>query len=27
HRIGIDAFRDGFEAMRAGNSGKVVMDW
>jgi threonine 3-dehydrogenase len=27
HRIKIDAFRDGFEAMRSGNSGKVVMDW
>ncbi len=23
HRIGIDDFRDGFEAMRSGNSGKV----
>ena len=27
HRIGIDSFRHGFEAMRSGNSGKVVMDW
>ena len=27
HRIRIDDFRDGFEAMRSGNSGKVVMDW
>ncbi|WP_430253807.1 L-threonine 3-dehydrogenase [Neorhizobium sp. DAR64872/K0K18] len=27
HRIGIGSFRDGFEAMRSGNSGKVVMDW
>ena len=27
HRIGIDAFADGFTAMRSGNSGKVVMDW
>ncbi|MGF6160568.1 threonine dehydrogenase-like Zn-dependent dehydrogenase, partial [Ensifer sp. KUDG1] len=27
HRITIDEFRDGFEAMRSGNSGKVVMDW
>lgn len=27
HRIPIDDFRDGFEAMRSGNSGKVVMDW
>ena len=27
HRIRIDEFREGFEAMRSGNSGKVVMDW
>ncbi|PTM92609.1 L-threonine 3-dehydrogenase [Mycoplana dimorpha] len=27
HRIRIDEFRDGFEAMRSGSSGKVVMDW
>ena len=27
HRIGIDDFREGFEAMRSGNSGKVVLDW
>ena len=27
HRIGFGDFRDGFEAMRSGNSGKVVMDW
>ncbi len=27
HRIGIDDFQDGFEAMRSGSSGKVVMDW
>jgi threonine 3-dehydrogenase len=27
HRIPINEFRDGFEAMRSGNSGKVVMDW
>jgi len=27
HRIRIDDFREGFEAMRSGNSGKVVMDW
>ena len=26
HRIGIDDYREGFEAMRSGNSGKVVMD-
>ncbi|NRB35897.1 MAG: L-threonine 3-dehydrogenase [Rhodobacteraceae bacterium] len=27
HRIGIDAYRDGFEAMLSGQAGKVVMDW
>jgi len=27
HRIGIDSYLDGFEAMKSGNSGKVVMDW
>jgi len=27
HRIGIDDFQQGFDAMRSGNSGKVVMDW
>ena len=27
HRIGIDDYIDGFEAMKSGNSGKVVMDW
>ena len=27
HRIGIDDFISGFEAMQIGNSGKVVMDW
>ena len=27
HRISIDDFEEGFEAMRSGNSGKVVMDW
>jgi threonine 3-dehydrogenase len=27
HRIGIDDFQAGFEAMKSGNSGKVVMDW
>jgi threonine 3-dehydrogenase len=27
HRIGIDDFQEGFDAMRSGNSGKVVMDW
>ncbi len=27
HRISIDDFEDGFEAMRSGSAGKVVMDW
>ena len=27
HRLGIDDFAVGFEAMRSGTSGKVVMDW
>ncbi|MBN9067450.1 MAG: zinc-binding dehydrogenase, partial [Rhizobiales bacterium] len=27
HRIGIDDYQQGFEAMRSGDSGKVVMDW
>ncbi len=27
HRIKIDEFRDGFDAMISGNAGKVVMDW
>jgi len=27
HRISIDDFETGFEAMRSGDSGKVVMDW
>ena len=27
HRIGIDDYEAGFQAMRSGNSGKVVMDW
>ncbi len=27
HRISIDDFETGFDAMRSGNSGKVVMDW
>lgn len=27
HRIGIDDFQTGFDAMRTGNAGKVVMDW
>lgn len=27
HRIGIDDYQSGFDAMKSGNSGKVVMDW
>ncbi len=27
HRFGVDAFREGFETMRAGSSGKIVLDW
>lgn len=27
HRLSIDEFQQGFEAMRSGNSGKVVLDW
>ncbi|MBT8426307.1 MAG: zinc-binding dehydrogenase, partial [Silicimonas sp.] len=27
HRIAIDEFAEGFDAMMSGNAGKVVMDW
>jgi len=27
HRMGVDEFREGFEAMKSGQSGKVVLDW
>jgi threonine 3-dehydrogenase len=27
HRIAVDEFQTGFDAMRGGSSGKVVMDW
>ncbi len=27
HRIGIDDFQSGFDVMRSGDAGKVVMDW
>lgn len=27
HRIGVDDFQTGFDAMREGTAGKVVMDW
>jgi threonine 3-dehydrogenase len=27
HRFGIEDFQKGFDAMRSGQSGKVVLDW
>lgn len=27
HRLAVDDFQSGFDAMRSGNSGKVVLDW
>ena len=27
HRFGIDDFEQGFDAMRSGQSGKVILDW
>ena len=27
HRLGIDHFQEGFDAMRSGQSGKVILDW
>jgi threonine 3-dehydrogenase len=27
HRLDVDDFAQGFEAMASGNSGKVVLDW
>lgn len=27
HRFGIDDFQKGFDAMRSGQSGKVVLSW
>ena len=27
HRLDVDDFQSGFDAMRSGNSGKVVLDW
>jgi len=27
HRLGVDDYVEGFEAMKSGNSGKVVLDW
>jgi threonine 3-dehydrogenase len=27
HRFGIRDFREGFEVMNSGKSGKVILDW
>ena len=27
HRLGYADYREGFEAMKSGQSGKVVLDW
>jgi threonine 3-dehydrogenase len=27
HHYGIDDFQKGFDAMRSGQSGKVILDW
>jgi threonine 3-dehydrogenase len=27
HRLPISEYRDGFEIMRSGQSGKVILDW
>ena len=27
HRLRYDEFREGFEAMRSGNAGKVILNW
>ena len=27
HRFGADDFQQGFEAMKSGESGKVILDW
>jgi threonine 3-dehydrogenase len=27
HRLSIDEFQQGFDAMESGQSGKVVLDW
>ncbi|MGE0786065.1 MAG: L-threonine 3-dehydrogenase [Sandaracinaceae bacterium] len=27
HRFGVDSFQEGFDVMRSGQSGKVVLDW
>jgi len=27
HRVPIDRFQEGFDVMRSGQSGKVILDW
>jgi threonine 3-dehydrogenase len=27
HRLGINDYREGFEIMKSGKSGKVTLDW
>ncbi len=27
HRLSVDDFEDGFQIMRSGQSGKVILDW
>jgi threonine 3-dehydrogenase len=27
HRMSVDSFQEGFDVMRSGESGKVVLDW
>ena len=27
HRLGVNDYRDGFEVMNSGKSGKVILDW
>jgi threonine 3-dehydrogenase len=27
HRLAVAEYRDGFEIMRSGQSGKVILDW
>ncbi len=27
HRLAIDDYQEGFEIMRSGQSGKVILDW
>jgi threonine 3-dehydrogenase len=27
HRLPVEDYRDGFEIMKSGHSGKVILDW